>query len=139
NTLLNKHSGLLGISGVSSDMREIIGEMKQGNKRAEYAFDVFTYRVKKYIGAYMAAMGGADAVVFTGGIGENSPDVRRACCDNLAFLGIELDEEKNSSAQKEKSIHSVNSRVKVYVVPTNEELMIALETAAICGPGAKQK
>jgi acetate kinase len=132
NTLLNKHSGLVGISGVSSDMREIIEEMKQGNKRAQFAFDVFSYRIKKYIGAYMAAMGGADAIVFTGGIGENSPDVRQACCNNLGFLGIGLDEASNTSKEKEKAIHSSTSRVKVFVVPTNEELMIALDTGNIC-------
>ena len=132
NTLLNKHSGLMGISGVSSDMREIIGEMKEGNKKAQYAFDVFNYRIKKYIGAYMAAMGGADAIVFTGGIGENSPDVRKACCTNLEFLGIELDESSNTSKEKEKPIHAATSRVKVFVVPTNEELMIALDTMRIC-------
>ena len=132
NTLLNKHSGLIGISGVSSDMREIITELKQGNKKAQHAFDVFTYRIKKYIGAYMAAMGGADAIVFTGGIGENSPDVRKACCSGLDFLGIQLDDESNRSEGKEKTIHSVNSTVKLLVVPTNEELMIALDTATIC-------
>ncbi|HTX19943.1 MAG TPA: acetate kinase [Bacteroidota bacterium] len=133
NTLLNKHSGLIGISGVSSDMREIIAEMKNGNKRAQHAFDVFTYRIKKYIGSYMAAMGGADAIVFTGGIGENSQDVRKACCENLDFLGIRLDEERNASAEKEKPIHAEGSRVRLYVVPTNEELMIAQDTARICG------
>ena len=122
----------MGISGVSSDMREVIAEMKGGNKKAQYAFDVFTYRIKKYIGAYIAAMGGADAIVFTGGIGENSPDVRKACCNNLEFLGIEFDDAGNISPEKEKPIHSVTSRVKIYVVPTNEELMIALDTAAIC-------
>ncbi len=132
NTLLNKHSGIVGISGVSSDMREIITEMKQGNKRAQFAFDVFCYRIKKYIGAYIAAMGGADAIVFTGGIGENSPDVRKACCDNLVYLGIELDETSNASKEKEKAINSPTSRIKVFVVPTNEELMIAIDTATIC-------
>jgi acetate kinase len=132
NTLLNKHSGIIGISGVSSDMREIITEMKQGNKRAQFTFDVFCYRIKKYIGAYIAAMGGADAIVFTGGIGENSSDVRKACCDNLGFLGIELDEASNTSKEKEKAINSPTSRVKVFVVPTNEELMIAIDTVTIC-------
>ena len=136
NTLLNKHSGLVGISGVSSDMREVIAELKQGNKKAQYAFDVFTYRIKKYIGAYMAAMGGADAIVFTGGIGENSPDVRKACCSGLDFFGITLDDKSNTSEAKEKTIHAENSRVKVLVVPTNEELMIALDTATICKAAA---
>ena len=132
NTLLNKHSGLTGISGVSSDMREIQGEMEKGNKRAEQAFDVFTYRVKKYIGAYAAAMGGLDAVVFTGGIGENSAAVRRVSCENLAFLGITVDESKNTSKEKEKEIQTEDSSVKVLVVPTNEELMIAIETKMVC-------
>lgn len=132
NTLLNKHSGLMGISGVSSDMREIQGEMEKGNKRAEQAFDVFTYRVKKYIGAYAAAMGGLDAVVFTGGIGENSAAVRRVSCENLAFLGIAVDESKNTSKEKEKEIQTADSSVKVLVVPTNEELMIAIETKMVC-------
>ena len=132
NTLLNKHSGLTGISGVSSDMREIQGEMEKGNKRAEQAFDVFTYRVKKYIGAYAAAMGGLDAVVFTGGIGENSAAVRKVSCENLAFLGIAVDESKNTSKEKEKEIQTAESSVKVLVVPTNEELMIAIETKMVC-------
>lgn len=132
NTLLNKHSGIIGISGVSSDMREIVTEMKQGNKKAQFAFDVFCYRIKKYIGAYIAAMGGADAIVFTGGIGENSAEVRKACCDNLGYLGIELDESSNTSKEKEKAINSPSSRVKVFVVPTNEELMIAIDTVTIC-------
>jgi acetate kinase len=132
NTLLNKHSGLTGISGVSSDMREIQGEMEKGNKRAAQAFDVFTYRVKKYIGAYAAAMGGLDAVVFTGGIGENSAAVRKVSCENLAFLGITVDESKNTSKEKEKEIQTADSSVKVLVVPTNEELMIAIETKMVC-------
>ncbi len=130
-TLLNKHSGLQGISGVSSDMREVVAEMKNGDKKATYAFDVFTYRVKKYIGAYAAAMGGLDAVVFTGGIGENSPDVRRACSTGLEFLGIVYDEEKNLSSEKEKRISADRSGVNVLVIPTNEELVIAMDTMAI--------
>jgi acetate kinase len=132
NTLLNKHSGLMGISGISSDMREILEELRGGNKRAKYAFDVFTYRIKKYIGAYIAALGGADAVIFTGGIGENSPDVRRASLENLGPLGIEIDDAANISSQKEKPIHTPHSRIKLFVVPTNEELMIAIDTMKIC-------
>jgi len=131
NTLLNKHSGLQGISGVSSDMREIEGEMKSGNKRARLAFDVFVYRVKKYIGAYTAAMGGLDAVVFTGGIGENSIEVRHAVCQDMGYFGIEIDEDRNTSKDKEKPIHKESARTKVYVIPTNEELMIAMDTAEI--------
>ncbi len=131
NTLLNKHSGLQGISGVSSDMREVIKEMNEGNKKAKLAFDIFCYRVKKYVGAYVAALGGLDALVFTGGIGENSPDVRKAICDNLEYLGIEFDKSSNSSKEKEKVITSDKSRATVFVIPTNEELMIALESKEV--------
>jgi acetate kinase len=131
NALLNKHSGLVGISGVSSDMREIIREMKNGNMRAKLAFDVFCYRVKKYIGAYAAVMGGVDAIVFTAGIGENSPDVRKSVCEGLEFLGIKIDDEKNNSPEREKIITTDDSPVKALVIPTNEELVIALDTAEI--------
>lgn len=137
NALLNKHSGLLGISGVSSDMREIIQEMKNGNPRAKLAFDVFCYRIKKYIGAYASAMGGVDAIVFTAGIGENSPDVRKKVCEGLEFLGIKIDDEKNNSPEKEKIITTDDSKVKVLVIPTNEELVIALDTAEIVSRMAK--
>jgi acetate kinase len=130
-TLLNKHSGLQGISGVSSDMREVLAEMKNGDKKATYAFDVFAYRIKKYIGAYAAALGGVDAVVFTGGIGENSAEVRKASCEGLEFLGIDIDEEKNSTKDKEKNISREGSRTAVLVIPTNEELVIALDTMEI--------
>ncbi len=131
NTLLNKHSGLQGISGISSDMREIIQEMMNGDKKAKYAFDVFCYRVKKYIGAYVAALGGVDAVVFTGGIGENSAEVRKACCENMNYFGIAIDDAANESADKEKLITRPDSRTKVLVIPTNEELLIALDTMEI--------
>ncbi len=131
NTLLNKHSGLQGISGISSDMREIIQEMKNGDKKAKNAFDVFCYRIKKYIGAYTAALGGVDAVVFTGGIGENSTDVRKACCENMSYFGITLDDAANESADREKIITTPDSRTKVLVIPTNEELVIALDTMEI--------
>jgi len=129
NTLLNKHSGLIGISGESSDMREILKAMKEGNKRAGYAFDLFCYRIKKYLGSYASAMGGLDAFVFTGGIGENSDDVRKAVCEDLEFFGIELDEAKNKA--HDNTISSDNSRVKVLRIPTNEELVIALDTEKI--------
>jgi acetate kinase len=130
-TLLNKHSGLQGISGISSDMREIIAEMKNGDKKATYAFDVFTYRVKKYIGAYAAAMGGADAVVFTGGIGENSAEVRQVSCAGLDFLGITVDAQANESSERQKDISAKGSKTRVLVIPTNEELVIALDTMEI--------
>lgn len=128
-TLLNKHSGLIGISGESSDMREIINSYKENHKRSTYAFEIFCYRIKKYLGAYAAAMGGLDAFVFTGGIGENSPDVRNEVCKNLEFLGIQLDEQKNKN--NEEVISKDNSRVKVFRIPTNEELVIAMDTHEI--------
>jgi acetate kinase len=128
-TLLNKHSGLIGISGESSDMREIIAAVNDGNKRAKYAFDIFCYRIKKYIGAYAAAMGGIDALVFTGGIGENATEVRTQVCKDLKFLGIELDDKKNSA--KEVVISKEKAKTKVFRIPTNEELVIALDTAEI--------
>lgn len=131
NTMLNKHSGLMGISGVSNDMREIIKAMKDGNERAKFAFEVFCYRIKKYIGAYAAALGGLDAIVFTGGIGENSTDVRKEVLSNLEFLGIELDDEKNQLSDGERVITKDYSKVKVFVIPTNEELVIALDTSQI--------
>lgn len=131
NTLLNKHSGLQGISGVSSDMREIIKEMNAGNKRARIAFDIFCYRIKKYIGSYAAVMGGVDGIIFTGGIGENSPDVRKNVITNLEFLGMELDKTVNANKDKEKAIHTSTSAVSIFVIPTNEELMIAMQTKEV--------
>ncbi|HCY77046.1 MAG TPA: acetate kinase [Ignavibacteriales bacterium] len=129
NTLLNKHSGLIGISGESSDMREILTAVHDNQQRAKWAFEIFCYRIKKYIGAYAAAMGGIDALVFTGGIGENSKEVREEVCKELEFLGIELDEFKNQS--KDEIISKSNSKVAIMRIPTNEELVIALDTAKI--------
>ncbi|MFH0883465.1 MAG: acetate kinase [bacterium] len=132
NTLLNKHSGLIGISGVSSDMREIEEEAAKGNERARLALNMFTYRVRKYIGAYAAAMGGLDTIVFTGGIGENSEVVRRDVLAPLGFLGVKIDEAKNAErSSKERKICAEESKVKIYVIPTNEELVIAQETLRI--------
>lgn len=131
NTLLNKHSGLIGISGESSDMREIEQALSEGNKKAKMAFDVFTYRVKKYVGAYAAAMGGIDALVFTGGIGENSTLVRKEVCTDMEFLGIDFDDELNNNVKGEATITKPNSKVKVFRIPTNEELVIALDTEQI--------
>ncbi len=130
-TLLNKHSGLMGVSGESSDMREIESSMAAGNNRARIAFDMFCHRVRKYIGAYAASMGGVDGIVFTGGIGENSSNVREAVCSNLGFLGVDFDEEANSSGPKERLISRQGSKVVVGVIPTNEELVIALDTMHI--------
>jgi len=132
NTLLNKHSGLIGVSGVSSDMREIEEEAANGNERARLALNMFTYRLRKYIGAYAAAMGGLDAIVFTGGIGENSSVVRRDSLAPLGYLGVKLDEAKNDErSAKERQISADDSRVGVYVIPTDEELVIAEETYRI--------
>ena len=131
-TLLNKHSGLQGISGVSSDMREIVAEMKNGDKKASYAFDVFTYRVKKYIGAYAAAMGGVDAVVFTGGIGENSPDVRNArpAKDSSSSASTSMTR-RTPRRRRRRTSPKAGTRTAVLVIPTNEELVIALDTMEI--------
>ncbi len=131
NTLLNKHSGLIGISGESSDMREIEEAVAEGNKKAKYAFDVFTYRIKKYVGSYTAAMGGLDALVFTGGIGENSVMVRKNVCLNLENLGITFDDIANNNVKGECAISTKESKVKVLRIPTNEELVIALDTEQI--------
>jgi acetate kinase len=129
NTLLNKHSGMSGISGVSSDMREIEEALNDGHTNARLAFDIYCYRLRKYIGAYAAAMNGLDKIIFTAGIGENSPNVRKSTCDGLEFLGVELDEEKNRQAVgREMVISSDNSLVQVLVIPTNEELVIAQDT-----------
>lgn len=129
---LNKKSGLLGISGVSSDMREVESAAEEGNERAALAMRIFGYRVKKYIGAYSAVLGELDAVVFTGGIGENSGLVRRMACENLKMLGIEIDEKKNTSpGSGDADISTEDSRVRVLVIPTNEELMIARDTVKV--------
>ena len=131
-TLVNKHSGVLGVSGVSSDMREIEIAAEKGNERAKLALRMYDYRVKKYIGAYTAAMNGLDILVFTGGIGENADLTRKGIAGELSYLGIELDDERNNGLRgKEAVISSDNSRVKVLVVPTNEELVIAQDTVEI--------
>ncbi|SEN27906.1 acetate kinase [Paenibacillus sp. OV219] len=132
NSMLNKHSGLLAISGISSDMREIVQAMNEGDSHAKLAFDMYTYRLRKYIGAYAAAMDGIDAVIFTAGVGENSWPVRKAICEKLTFLGIEFDEERNLERSKEaRYITKDGSRTSVLVVPTNEELLIARATFEI--------
>ncbi len=129
NSMLNKHSGLQAISGFSSDMREITDAMRDGDKQAKLAFDMYTYRLRKYIGAYAAGMNGIDVLVFTAGVGENSIILRQAVCDNLTFMGIELDAALNEIRSKEaRIISTASSRVKVLVVPTNEELLIARDT-----------
>lgn len=131
-TLVNKHSGLLGISGISSDMRDIQDGVKAGNERAQLAFDMYMHRIKKYIGAYMAILGGADMLVFTGGIGENSIMTREAVCKDMEFLGIKLDVAKSNTVFGEEEIISLpDSKVTVMVVPTDEEFMIASDTMNI--------
>jgi len=139
NTLVNKQSGVLGISGVSSDMREIEKAAGEGNKRAQLALDMYHYRVRKYIGAYAAVMGGFDILVFTGGIGENGPETREEICKDFEFLGLEFDPEKNKGKRGEEVIISKeDSKVKVLVVPTNEELVIAQDTYEICASQYKK-
>ena len=131
NNLVNKKSGLLGVSGVSSDCRDIEAAIKEGNKRADLARKMFIYRVKKYIGAYAAAMNGIDILVFTAGIGENDPYIRAEIMKGLSFLGIELDEEANNVRGEERIISKKGSKVTVCLIPTDEELMIASDTAAL--------
>ena len=132
NTMMNKHSGLYGVSGVSSDMRELIEARADGHQRADVAFRMFCYRVKKYIGAYAAAMGGVDAVFFTGGIGENSPEVREWALSGLDYMGIELDTKLNAKLiGGEGEITKKRSRVKALVVPTNEEKTIARDVVRV--------
>ena len=130
--LLNKQSGVLGISGISSDIREVENAIKAGNERAQLAMQMYDYRIKKYIGAYAAAMGGIDILVFTAGVGEHQWDVRQASTEGLEFMGISIDQEKNKANFGEEEIISTpDSRVKVVVVPTDEELLIASDTLAL--------
>lgn len=132
--MLNKQSGILGVSGVSSDMRELTQAANAGNERARLAMDMYHYRIKKYIGSYAAALGGVDVLVFTGGVGENQVIAREAVCKDMEYMGIRLDKQKNAEARGiEAVISSDDSNVTVMVVPTDEELMIALDTAKITG------
>ena len=126
--MLNKHSGMIGISGVSSDMRDIQTQADAGNKRAQLALDIYAYRIRKYIGAYAAAMNGVDAIVFTAGVGENHVPCRKAICQHLGYLGAEFDAARNEIKGGEREISTPTSKVKLLVIPTNEELMIARET-----------
>jgi len=128
-SIVNKSGGLLGISGVSSDMREIDAAIQNGDERAALALKTYNYRIKKYLGAYAAALGGVDIVVFTGGVGENQGQVRAAVCENMDYMGIKLDEERNKIVRGIEAVISVDdSLVKVVVIPTDEEFMIALDT-----------
>ena len=136
NTLINKHSGMLGITGVSSDMREIEDAANKGNERAKLALDMYYYRIKKYIGAYIAAMNGIDILVFTGGVGENAVETRMHICSNMEAMGIEFDPSRNEGIRgKEAIITKDGSKTKVLVVPTNEELVIAQDTLEIVETG----
>ncbi len=130
--LLNKHSGLDGISGISNDMREILKQMEAGNERAKLAVDIFCYRLKKYICAYYGAMGGADAIIFTAGIGENAAPIRELACENLECIGVKIDKTKNKSMIGQEGLISTKSaKTKVLVIPTNEEIIIARDTRYI--------
>ena len=131
NTLINKKSGLFGVSGVSSDARDIDNAVREGNARANLAREMFIYRVKKYIGAYAAAMNGVDIIVFTGGIGENDDYVREGISTGLTYLGAEFDKEANKVRGEERVISTPNSKVTICIIPTDEELMIASDTAAL--------
>ncbi len=132
--MVNKKSGLLGVSGVSSDMREIEAAIEAGNKRAKLAEDMYFYRVIKYIGSYVAALGGVDIIVFTGGVGENQPEFRSAVCKSLAYLNVEIDEELNMKTRGDEALLSTpNSKVQITVIPTDEEFMIASDTRSILG------
>jgi acetate kinase len=140
-TLLNKQSGLMGISGLTNDMRELLDEARENDdRRARLAIEIFCYRARKYIGAYLAAMNGADAIVFTGGIGENSAEVRAAICNGLQWMGLELDDERNRAhtGGREGVITSDGARLAAYVIPTDEELLIARDTVR-CVHGAPQR
>ena len=127
--LLNKKSGVLGITGISSDMREIDDAVAAGNERAKLALDMYNYRIKKYVGAYAAAMGGCDIIVFTAGVGENQYQMREAVCKDMEYMGVKLDVEKNKTIRGEEAVISTpDSKVTVCVIPTDEELMIATDT-----------
>lgn len=129
NNLINKQSGLLGISGISFDMREIHAAIKTGGDRAKLAYDMFVYRIRKYIGSYCAVMNGMDALIFTGGIGENDWDIRRDVCKGFDYIGLKFDDSKNDGLRsKQELLSAPDSKVKVIVIPTNEELVIAEET-----------
>ena len=131
-TLFNKHSGVLGISGLSSDMRDIENAIANGNERAKLALEMYEYRIKKYIGSYIAALNGVDVIVFTGGVGENQTGTRQKVCESLSFMGIKIDKELNAASRgKEVLLSTPDSTVKVVVIPTDEEFMIASDTLEI--------
>ena len=126
--MLNKKAGVAGLSGVSSDFRDVQKAQKEGNKRADIAIQAFVYRVAKYIGSYVAAMNGVDAIAFTAGVGENDAAIRNEVCSYLGYLGVTVDAEANKKRGEEVMISGADSKVKVFAIPTNEELAIARET-----------
>ena len=130
-TIVNKYSGVLGMSGVSSDMREIDAAIKEGNERAKLALDMYNYKIKKYIGSYIAALGGVDLLIFTGGVGENQSSIRKKVCEDLEFMGIKINNEANNIRGEEAIISAEDSKVKVLVIPTDEEYMIAQDTLSL--------
>lgn len=132
-TLFNKHSGVLGVSGVSMDMRDIENAIAEGNERAKIALDMYEYRIRKYIGSYAAALNGFDVLVFTGGVGENQCGTRQRICEGLSYLGVEIDTEKNLTRGEEIEISTPNSKIRVVVIPTDEEYMIAADTMELVG------
>jgi len=128
--MMNKKSGLVGLTG-SSDMRDVTARYDAGDEDAKLAIDMWTYTVQKYIGSYIAAMNGCDAIIFTAGIGENHVRARQWVCDGLSFFGIKMDAEKNANAREETKVSTEDSKIQVWVIPTNEELAIALDTLEI--------
>ncbi len=131
-TLFNKHSGVLGVSGISSDMRDIENAVAEGNERARLALDIYEYRIIKYIGSYLSALNGADVIVFTGGVGENQTSTRQKVCDHMQYLGVEIDKELNTKTRgKEALLSTPESKIKIVVIPTDEEFMIASDTKEI--------
>ncbi len=131
NRICNKESGVFGVSGVSNDNRDVAAAAEAGNHRAQLAIDMQRYQILKFVGSYVAAMNGVDAIVFTGGIGENDAELRKYVCENLAYLGVKIDDEKNGIRGEEVKISTDDSKVNVYIIPTNEELAIARDTLAI--------
>ncbi len=131
--ILNKESGFLGLSGISSDMRDVEEAAEKGDKASQIAIDMLYQGIKKYIGAYAAVMGGVDAIIFTAGIGENGWELREGVMENMEFLGAKLDKEKNKVRSKEIDVSTPDSKVKILVIPTNEEIVIARDTLALVG------
>jgi acetate kinase len=131
NRICNKESGVFGVSGVSNDNRDVAAAAANGNHRAQLSIDMQRYQILKFVGSYVAAMNGVDAIVFTGGIGENDGELRKYVCENLAYLGVKIDDQKNAIRGEEVKISTDDSKVNVYIIPTNEELAIARDTLAI--------